>query len=166
MYANFDIDASSVTRRLQSLQALGADMTPAMRDVAALGESQTRMRFRTQKAPDGQKWKPSLRAIVTGGRTLTKDAHLGDSISNDYGHDYAMWGANRIYAAIHQFGGTIRGKSGKLKFRLPGGQFVQVDTVTIPARPFLGISSSDENAILTAIQRRITAVSGGNAHAG
>lgn len=166
MDAKFDIDASSVVRRLQALQTLGADLSPAMRDIARLGESQTRMRFRTQTDPDGQKWKPSLRAIETGGRTLTKDGHLGDSASSAYGPDYAMWGVNRIYAAIHQFGGTIRAKAGKLKFRLPGGQFVQVDSVTMPARAFLGISASDEDAMLTAIERRITDAGEGAAHAG
>lgn len=157
MDARFDIDAAAVTRRLHALQALGEDLTPVMRDVASLGEAQTRMRFRTETGPDGQKWEPSLRAKETGGRTLTLDGHLSGSISNAYGRDYAMWGANRVYAAIHQFGGTIRGKAGKLKFRLPGGQFVQVDAVTIPARPYLGISVQDEADMLSAIEKRVLA---------
>lgn len=47
---------------LRSLIALGRDTGPVMADIAAVGESSTRMRFRTETGPDGQKWKPSLRA--------------------------------------------------------------------------------------------------------
>jgi phage virion morphogenesis protein len=124
------------------------------------------MRFRTEMGPDGQKWKPSLRARITGGRTLTKDGHLSGSISARHGRDYAEWGVNRIYAAIHQFGGEIHAKGGSLRFRLANGGFATVQKVTMPARPFLGISDDDRDDILDAIQVRIQASIPGGAHAG
>jgi phage gpG-like protein len=45
-------------------------------------------------------------------------------------------GSDRPYAAIHQFGGIIRPKSGgRLKFQV-NGQWFSAKQVTIPARPF------------------------------
>ena len=125
---SYQIDDAQLHVGLRSLIALGRDAGPIMADIAAIGESSTRMRFRTETGPDGQKWKPSLRARITGGRTLTKDGHLSGSISGRHGRDFAEWGVNRIYAAIHQFGG----KSGMA----PG-------PAGIPARPYMGVSPED-----------------------
>lgn len=163
---HFEIDDSMIRGSLHRLLALSRDPAPAMRDIAAIGETTTRLRFRSQTGPDGQRWKPSLRAQLCGGRTLTKDGHLAGSISANAGRDYAKWGVNRIYAAIHQFGGIIRAKSaGALKFKLPGGGFAIVKSVRMPARPYLGINDADRNDILDILERRISAAAGG-AHAG
>lgn len=157
------VDDGEVLGALTRLLALGRNPAPVMMEVAAIGESATRMRFRTETAPDGSRWKPSLRVQLSGGRTLTKERHLSGSVSSRSDNTSAQWGVNRIYAAIHQFGGDIKAKSGgALRFRLAGGGFVMVKKVTIPARPFLGISNDDREDILDAISRRILGV----AHAG
>ncbi len=68
----------------------------------------------------------------------------------------AEWGVNRIYAAIHQFGGTIRARNaGALRFRLANGGFATVKAVKMPARPFLGISPDDASDIVAVIERRL-----------
>jgi len=158
-----DFDDAQINASLARLVALGRDMSPVMRNIAALGEASTRLRFRTETGPDGKKWKPSLRAQIAGGRTLTKEGHLGDSISSYAGADFATWGVNRPYAAIHQFGGVIKPKSGMaLRFRLASGQFVTVKQVTMPARPYLGIDDDDRSSILALLQTRISEA----AHAG
>ena len=90
--------------------------------------------------------------------TLTKAGHLSGSISARHGPDFAEWGVNRIYAAIHQFGGTIRPKNSKaLRFALAGGGFATVKSVTMPARPFLGLSDDDKADIADLIARRLAA---------
>lgn len=161
------IDDAEVIGTLRHLRALGTNPQPALQEVADLGESSTRLRFRLQRGPDGQRWKPSLRAQLVGGRTLTKNGHLADSISSHATQDYAEWGVNRIYAAIHQFGGVIRAKAGgALKFSLPGGGFAVVKAVRMPARPYLGVNDDDRQGILDVFRRRIAASSGGAAHAG
>lgn len=151
-----DVDDARIRAKLTHLIAFGRDQSAAMRDIATLGESSTRMRFRTETGPDGRRWKPSLRAQITGRRTLTLDGHLGDSISSRSNRDSAEWGVNRVYAAPHQFGAVIRPKRAKtLRFQLASGRFVSVRQVTIPARPYLGISDEDEDDILDIIQARI-----------
>ncbi|WP_432724193.1 phage virion morphogenesis protein [Jeongeupia wiesaeckerbachi] len=56
--------------------------------------------------------------------------HTGDlaaSITADYGHDYALVGSNKVYAAMQQFGGD------KADFPNLWGD--------VPARPFLPIDA-------------------------
>ncbi|WP_374342582.1 phage virion morphogenesis protein [Azonexus sp.] len=161
------VDDAQVLGALNRLLALGRDASPAMREVADLGEASTRLRFRLERGPDGQRWKPSLRAQMAGGRTLTKDGHLGGSINSQSGHDFAEWGVNRIYAAIHQFGGEIRAKAGgALKFPLPNGGFAVVKAVRMPARPFLGVNDDDRDDILEVFERHIGSATGGATRAG
>ena len=157
MDARIQLDDGEVLGALRRLIALGRNASPLMRDIAALGEASTRQRFRTETGPDGQRWKPSLRAQMTGGRTLTKDGHLAGSLSARHGADFAEWGVNRIYAAILHFGGIIRAKGKALKFALPGGGFAVVKAVRMPARPYLGASDADRRDILDLIAARINA---------
>lgn len=159
-------DDGQVRGALLRLIALGQNPQPALQDIAALGESSTRLRFRTQTGPDGQRWKPSLRVLMSGGRTLSKDGHLAGSLSSSATRTFAQWGVNRIYAAIHQFGGVIRAKDAKaLKFFLPGGGFAVVKAVQMPARPYLGVNDDDSRDFLDALERRLDGAIG-VAHAG
>ncbi|WP_300335637.1 phage virion morphogenesis protein [Accumulibacter sp.] len=150
------VDDAAVLAALRRLVGVFDDRSAIAKEVAELGESATRLRFRTETAPDGTRWKPSLRAQVSGGRTLTEAGHLSGSISSQSGADFAEWGVNRIYAAIHQFGGTIRARNaGALRFRLANGGFAMVRAVKMPARPYLGISPDDASDIVAMIQRRL-----------
>lgn len=59
--------------------------------------------------------------------------------------NYALVGSDRVYAAIHQFGGVITPKTKKaLKFQI-GGKFVTVKKVVIPPRPFWPFIGSPDN---------------------
>lgn len=167
MNPRIEINDDEVLGSLQRLIALGRNQQPALQEVAALGEASTRMRFRLQIGPDGKRWKASIRALFAGGKTLTKDGHLSGSINGRAGADFAEWGVNRIYAAIHQFGGVILPKlASALKFAIPGGGFAVVKAVRMPARPYLGVNDADRSDILDVFQRRIGAATGGAGHAG
>jgi len=114
-------------------------------------ESSTIERFDNETAPDGTPWTQSIRAKEEGGQTLTDSSQLRSSIHAEPANGSVRWGSNKIYARIHNDGGTIRAKGGgKLKFNLPGGLgFVSVDSVTIPQRQFLGIKAEDEAELVT-----------------
>lgn len=129
-------------------------------------------RFQTGKGPGGEKWPPSIRALMENGQTLVKSGDLEKSISwiaTDFG---VAIGTNREYGAIHQFGGVIHQparqqvmqfkthkKTGKIlpgfrkrgKSNLSMKADVPAHDVRIPARPFLGIDDGDEEAIKTAV---------------
>lgn len=106
-------------------------------------ESQTRRRIESEKiAPDGTPWKKNR----TGTPILVKSGHLLASIHYVVGGDEVRTGSGLVYAAIHQFGGTIVPKNGGgLAFPGIDGGLVIAKSVTIPARTYLGVSA--ENAV-------------------
>lgn len=157
-------DLPKLQQPLRRLIKLGENPKPLLSQIAFLGENQTRERFQTETGPDGVKWQDSLRKKLFGGKTLTQDGHLGDSITSTATDKEARWGSNRIYAAIHQFGGVIRAKSSKgLAFQLASGDNVVTRQVTMPARPFLGINKADEKDITALVRDYVRKVVAGRA---
>jgi phage virion morphogenesis protein len=147
--ASIDIPGHDAT-----LQALGAIAARAQNQQPmwdAIGMSlvvSTQHRFETGKSPSGSPWPPSIRVRHEGGRTLVLSGRLMQSVTYVASAHGVEVGTNAIYAAIHQFGGTIVPVSKPaLAFRLLG-KFVRVQKVTIPARPFLGLDHDDEAEIL------------------
>lgn len=134
---------------LARMVALGQRPRPIWEAIGQYGESSTRLRFKHQAGPDGRRWVPSIRARETGGQTLVLKARLLRSITHNADNRGTSWGTNVIYAAPHQFGAVIKARSAAaLRFRLPGGGFVTVKKVTIPARPFVGVNAEDGREIL------------------
>jgi phage virion morphogenesis protein len=145
----FRLDDAELRKRAK---ALGAELARApqkklMERIAAHGLFSTSRRFETGKGPGGEPWKKSFRALMEGGQTLVDSGRLRDNFGTEATTTRAEWGTNTEYAAIHQFGGVIRAKSAKaLRFQT-GGEWVMKKSVTIPARPFLGIDEADETEI-------------------
>jgi phage gpG-like protein len=122
------------------------DEEQLMTDVAALGESQTRRRIESGgPAPDGTAWKPNIAGTPTLRQT---GRHLLDSIASRASAVEAEWGASWEFAHVHQDGAVILPKTAAaLRFQLPGRGWVAAKKVTIPARPFVGLSSEDAREI-------------------
>ena len=128
------------------------DTAPLMRRLGERIQAWTQDRFdaNQQQAPDGTPWAKLNPKYAQNkprhlqNRKLTLSGHLRKSIRWQLlDSQSVLVGTNVKYAAIHQFGGTISPKKGKaLAF---GGRFVQ--SVTIPARPYLGISEQDNKEI-------------------
>lgn len=150
-------DLSKLLRTALNLQQL--DKQAMVQEMAEALVSSSQYRFQTETAPDGSQWTPSARAEAEGGRTLTDKGHMRDSITyNMLGETVAEIGSNMIYAAIHQFGGTIKPVNGSaLKFKIPGVGFVTVKSVSIPQRPYLGMSDSDQATLADITTRRMAA---------
>lgn len=116
--------------------------------------SSTRERFRTSTDPTGKPWQALSSTTVglgfrkkdykkSGGlrkgvaereakrKILVQSARLKNSVSSAASDTQVAVGTNLVYGPIHQRGGQAgRGKK-----------------VTIPARPFLGVSSGDQREI-------------------
>lgn len=109
-------------------------------------------RFKQGRGPDGKRWKTSIRAAETGGKTLIDSSQLRNSIKTTADASGFAVGTNVKHAATHQFGDkgrTIRAKRAKnLRFQV-GGQWISKKKVkvNIPARPFLGLSDEDMQEI-------------------
>lgn len=103
----------------------------------------TEKRFQKEESPKGEKWKKSQRAIREDGKTLTDKGQLKDSILSQVQGKTVQVGTNKEYARIHQFGGEITPKKKKaLSFKTANNN-VTAKKVTMPARPFIGISDDD-----------------------
>lgn len=130
---NFD-KAEDLFRRLET-----ANTQPLMEDIGDYVLSETLLNFDAEQTPEGEAWPQSIRAKEEGGKTLQDRGHLRDSYTYAASATEVAIGSNMIYAAIHHNGGTIRAKSGNLKFKI-GDRWVQKKQVDIPARPALGLN--------------------------
>jgi phage virion morphogenesis protein len=136
----------------------GLALTPArslglMRVLGQALVETTRERFQTGTDPWGRAWAPLLPAYAQfkrGTKILVVAGMRGGlmgSIHYDAAPGRVVVGTDKIYGAVHQFGAVIRPKNAKaLVFRL-GPRLVRVQSVTIPARPFLGFGPKDIGAI-------------------
>lgn len=136
-WGGLDKALGRATGKLGNTQAL-------MESVGEALVSGTKKRFDEKKDPEGTPWKPSRRALEKGGKTLMHSGRLRRSIDYAATSDKVMVGSNLAYARIHQKGGEITPKKAKkLVSKDSDGKTVAVDAVTIPARPYLGVSKED-----------------------
>jgi phage gpG-like protein len=151
--ALIDLDDDAVLAALAASRARTTHLKPALRSIARAGVASTRRRFQAGRGPDGAAWKKGNK---TSGQTLILSGLLLRSISDRPPTDNSVeWGSNRIYAGVHQDGATIRAKNGKaLRFAINGG-FVTVQSVTIPARPYLGNNAEDYAAFSKILLRHV-----------
>lgn len=131
---------------LQRLQKAAQDQTPAMAAIAEELRTQTEENFAQQGRP---KW-PVLKSPGErrqGGMVLQDSGQLAASITTEHSRQHAMIGTNKVYAAIHQFGGKTKAHEIKAKNKKAlafGGKIVrsvQHPGSVIPARPFLPIDA-------------------------
>lgn len=161
------LGASRVGLAFSELLLRGANLHPVMDEIGSLLVATVAHRFAEEEGPDGEAWTPSRRAEDEGGVTLTDSARLRHSITHSAGATKVEIGTNLVYAGIHQFGGTITKhaasmpihrrqadiKAGVSRFaRRSKADFVSYHevgehTITMPARPFLGVSKADEREI-------------------
>lgn len=145
------------SRQVGNLAAL--PRTLVLDGLGQLGEMQTKRRIATEKtSPDGTPWRPNR----AGTSILVQQGFLRDSIHHAVeGSSSVRWGSPLVYAGIHQAGGTILPTNGRfLVFRM-GDRTIFAASVTIPARPYLGISAANrvqmERHLVTMIGRTLNA---------
>lgn len=184
------ISDEALRAALGRLIASLADTTPTMRDLSEIMiDASARAFDKTADPATGTPWQP-----LSASRQRQR-AHKGRSIANmlqdggwlvgsiarpsgpgavrEIGPDHALVGTDVPYAAIHQFGGTIkraaapmtvrlRKKNGRIQFAKNKHKRVRiVDTVrkaytiTIPARPFIGVGPTDIQDMLDTITRNL-----------
>lgn len=107
------------------------------------------VRFQKQESPDGTPWAPLNEEYrktknQNADKILTLDGHLRGTLRYQADDNSVLFGSDRDYAAIHHFGGKITARNRKALN--VGGRFVK--SVNIPARPWLGLSRSEEERIM------------------
>lgn len=115
-----------------------------LESIGAAVANSTKLRFNDGRAPDGTPWA----AVLRGGRPLRDTGvHLMNAVTYRVEGSTVLVGVPPAWASVHQFGATIRAKNVPyLRFKV-GNRWARKKQVTIPARPFLGLSEDDENEI-------------------
>lgn len=147
MSVSITVDVTGLEAVLKTLRPIfDFEPTELMSDIASLGESQTRRRISEEKtAPDGTPWEPNNQGTPI---LVETGQHLLYSLAWTASASEAEWGAAWEHAHVHQNGAVIVPKNAKaLVFQL-GGKTVTAKSVTIPARPFVGLSAENEQEIL------------------
>ncbi len=155
-----EFDDGAVLEVLTRISESAREPGPLMRIIGQYGVESTRQRFFDEAGPDGQHWaelNPAYAELKGAGyNILFKSGALMNSLNYRAGAHEVSWGSPMIYAAIHQFGGKIVPKSAPaLEFLLGniGARglvpvfLVRVKSVTIPARPYLGLNTADRTEI-------------------
>lgn len=166
----FTVDDAEV--RAQLIALLRADTGDLMPRLGEYLLKSTQDRFGSQTAPDGTPWavlktRYARRKKYNKDKILTLRGYLRSGIR------YRVTGANSVevgtntkYAAIHQFGGTTdqNAQSRRVRYRSVAGRILFASKrhkenvterwvtrgayqINMPARPFLGVSATDDKEI-------------------
>lgn len=127
-------DDEQVQKRLQALMKLGTDMTPITAAISAVLMSESEDAFANETDPTtGVKWAPlseKYRARMeqkgyTGTMLQRTQGGLAMSLQQDFDAVSAAIGTNKVYAALHMWGG------------LPS---MPATPASVPARAYMGLS--------------------------
>lgn len=167
-----------------------ADLAKPMAEIAAVLQEGVHDRFETETSPLGLPWVKSQRALKTGGKTLYDTGDLSHAIASESGADFAMVGvlpnpglghdnaSVKDYAAIHQFGGTIKHPGGTAYHAPKGKRAKFIDNVkaaafhprtaahdiVMPARPYLGFGEFERAETEDILQRHFASMFSGSGH--
>lgn len=154
----FRLDWDEARAGFRQLERVMSDTTPIARAIGTGLVTSTQDRFDDEVSPDGAGWAPLNPVYAAGKRgagILREQAMRGGlqgSITYRASRSEVEVGSNKIYAGVHQGGAVITPKSaGRLVFRL-GNRIVHARSVTIPARPYVGISAEDKVMIIEVIE--------------
>ena len=158
------IDDRQVGRALRGIAAIGRSPAQLLGAISVGLVRNTQDRFDDETAPDGSAWAPLNPLYASGKRRpgILRESGMSGGLQGSItgevqGHSVVV-GSNKIYAAVHQFGATITPRAGKALHFMMGGQKIVARSVTIPARPYLGLSTRDEETIQEAAEDALDAV--------
>ncbi|MGR3822473.1 MAG: phage virion morphogenesis protein [Salipiger marinus] len=173
---NTELRDADARRALEEMLQRMENKRPFYAAVGQRMVDSTTERFDLENAPDGTPW-AALRAATIKARERRKqipvvklraEGHLKGSIYHVATAEEVRVGSPVEYAAIHQLGGTINKPARQAKIYRKkdeagqvGRRFVSKDDanhvtdvtipahkITIPARPYLGLSAADEEGVL------------------
>ena len=138
-------DAGRIAGALGRLAALGRE---PRKFLAAVGDEmidRTQARIEAGMTPDGEAFAPldPLYAIRKKGPGILRESGmLFGTLNTQMAGNTLIWGSDRPYAAVHQFGAVIRGRD-------------------IPARPYLGFNAEDQAVVRETLEEFFAQCMGG-----
>lgn len=138
----------SDNERMQAVLAALSDLQldELANAISGMGEDQTRRRIAEEKtSPSGEawpEWSDAYKQTRNSGQSLLQsEGDLLGSIRGAGNGAVAEWGSNKVYAALHNFGGEAVG-------------------INVPAREFLGLSAENMDDIDHLIEDFVASATG------
>jgi phage virion morphogenesis protein len=160
-------DAAPIQSALDAILAVGTRPQAVLEAIGLELHDRTVKRMERGEDPNGIRWEtyaplnPLYKAGKTSPDILRENGDLFGSIHSEVEGHAILVGTDLIYGAIHQFGGIIRPKEAQqLSFEM-GGELFHRSSVTIPARPYLGLGPEDEAAIVDRLDEFLAIAMGG-----
>ncbi|WP_299072873.1 phage virion morphogenesis protein [uncultured Paraglaciecola sp.] len=145
----FTVDLTGEKQLLKALNKFikaGGELEPALHEIGDLLIGSTQARRTLEQAPDGTPWEPlSPITIERKGhsRILENTGILFDNLAKQITGNELHFGATlKDYANMQQEGGITSPNS-------------MIPNKTIPARPFIGLSESDEISIVSILKSHL-----------
>lgn len=171
--ATLEFDGVGALAVINEAAAAVSNPQPMLRDMGEYLLIAHDRRFASQTSPDGTPWQALSPAYLkrkkkNQDKILVLDGFLKNTLRYQVSDNQLLFGTNRIYGAMHHFGGSIDvaarsqqayfrqdGKSGEVgnlfvnKRKSNFSQWVTIGayTIQIPARPWLGTSDDDNYAL-------------------
>jgi phage virion morphogenesis protein len=127
----FSSNSDAISSSIRLIERKLGNLQPALAIIGETVKTSVVRNFEKGGRPAGwQELAPATLARKKGGATLIGKGHAGGlmgSIHSEIGPKSVMVGTDKVYGAIHQFGGLV-GRGGKVK---------------IPARPYLLVQEED-----------------------
>ncbi|MBM9400372.1 phage virion morphogenesis protein [Gluconacetobacter azotocaptans] len=152
----FRIDGSAarIRQALSAIADIGRRPGPVLAAIAVGLEDNVHDRFRNEEDPRGIKWDTyaplnPVYAMTKEGEGILRGPNmfLFNSIRSGADGNTAWVGSDLKYAGVHQFGAIIQPRNKRhLSFEM-GGKLWHLDSVEIPARPYLGFSAKDRDMV-------------------
>ncbi|NBI42045.1 phage virion morphogenesis protein [[Haemophilus] felis] len=142
------------TQAAEKLHRIANQLKQPRQLYGVLGETLKKIhteRFKQEVDPDGNKWKPLspiTQEIKGNDKILKHRGYLSQLLAYNYNDDGVEFGSDAKYARLHQFGGVIKPKKGKRLVFGKKGSPVFAKESKVPARPWLGVNSQDEQKLL------------------
>ena len=138
------IDNEELQSYLDLLTLKTSYLRPLMKNIAGILEDSVEENFEQQGRP---KWKELKKSTIEQrtkknyypGKILQMRGELAASITSFYDDNSAIVGTNKVYAAIHQFGG----KAGRNR------------KVEVLARPYLKVTDLEKEKIIDTVQHHL-----------
>ncbi|MFH0702861.1 MAG: phage virion morphogenesis protein [bacterium] len=139
------IDDREIKALLKKLAAKTENLRPLMKNIAGIMIDSVEENFEKEGRPE--KWTPLAPSTIKQrtkkgywpGKILQMRGELAASITSKYDDNSSIVGTNKVYAAIHQFGGDAgRGRK-----------------VRMPVRAYLKLYKDDEFKILKTINEHL-----------
>lgn len=178
--ATIDFDSTAVLRIVQSIASQLEDPDRMLRDMGEYLVIAHMHRFDKQVSPNGTPWQAlSPRYLKAKKKNKDKILQLDGYLKNNNRYQVSPglleFGSDRVYAAIQHFGGEIKmpartadvffkqdkaGNVGNKFVKKKSSNFAQsvnigAYTIRIPARPWLGTSTEDDNELVAIAQRHL-----------